>query len=81
MVEKNKKVVVYTTPTCEYCKMTKDYFRRHHIDFTEVDVSGDEEAAEKMVAKTGHLGVPQIFIGNDVVIGFDRIMLDKLLHL
>ena len=81
MKQKSRSVVIYTTPTCEYCKMTKEYFRKNNVEYREVDVASDTTAAEEMVVKTGHLGVPQIFIGNDVVIGFDRMMLDKLLEI
>lgn len=75
----NKEVVIYTTPTCGYCKMTKEYFKENSIDYKEIDVASDPKAAEEMIEKTGHVGVPQIFVGEDVVIGFDRPMLDKLL--
>lgn len=78
---KDKKVTIYTTPTCAYCKMAKKYFHEHHVAYEEVDVAHDEQAAEEMVTKTGHLGVPQIFVGNEVVIGFDKPVLDHLLGL
>jgi glutaredoxin-like YruB-family protein len=76
---KTKNVTLYTTPTCAYCKMAKRYFKDNNIQYKEVDVAKNEQAAEEMVAKTGHLGVPQIFIGNEVVIGFDKPVLDHLL--
>ncbi len=59
--------------------MAKKYFAEHKVEYTEIDVASNEEAAEEMVKKTGHLGVPQIFIGNEVVIGFDKPVLDHLL--
>lgn len=74
-----KQVTIYTTPTCAYCKMAKRYFQEHKIDYKEIDVAKNELAAEEMVAKTGHLGVPQIFVENEVVIGFDKPVLDHLL--
>lgn len=59
--------------------MAKRYFQENKIDYKEIDVARDELAAEEMVAKTGHLGVPQIFVENEVVIGFDKPVLDHLL--
>lgn len=61
--------------------MAKTYFKDHNVQYKEVDVAQDEQAAEEMVAKTGHLGVPQIFVENEVVIGFDKPVLDHLLGL
>lgn len=81
MTAKAKKVTIYTTPTCAYCKMAKKYFSDHKVAYSEVDVAKSEQAAEEMVAKTGHLGVPQIFVDNEVVIGFDKPVLDHLLGL
>ena len=78
-------VTIYSTPTCSYCKMAKEYFGENKVEFTEIDVSVDTEAAQKMVEKTGQMGVPVILVekeGNeDVVVGFDKDKLAGLLGL
>ncbi|MEJ5229648.1 MAG: glutaredoxin domain-containing protein [Pseudothermotoga sp.] len=73
------KITVYTAPGCPYCVKAKNYFRQLGLRFTEVDVSRSQETAEKLVKKTGQTGVPVIEIGNQIVIGFDKNKIDKLL--
>lgn len=74
-----KKVTIYTTPTCGYCRATKEFFKEHNIAYTEHDVSTDTEKAHEMIEKSGQMGVPVIFINEDIVIGFDRPKLAELL--
>lgn len=71
------KVLVYSTPTCPYCKMAKEFLTEHNIEFSDVDVSADQQAAEAMVEKSGQMGVPVIIITQDddseeVMLGFDE---------
>ncbi len=75
------RVIVYSTPTCPYCRTAKQYLRTRGITFTDVDVSRDMQAAREMVQMSGQQGVPVIRIGNQVVIGFDRPKIDRLLDL
>lgn len=75
------RVIVFTTPTCTFCNMTKKYFRERGIRFKEVDVSRDAAAARDMVRRSGQQGVPVIDIGGKIVVGFDRPKIDKLLGL
>jgi glutaredoxin-like YruB-family protein len=72
-------VKVYSTPTCGYCRMAKQYLTDKGVDFKEYDVSVDSAAAGEMVNLTGQMGVPVITVDNEVVIGFNRPLLDKLL--
>lgn len=76
-------VTVYSTPTCPYCKMAKEFFKHHAIEFTAVDVASDEVKAEEMIQKSGQMGVPVIVVkqGNqeDVVVGFDQQKISELL--
>lgn len=74
-----KKVTIYSTPTCHFCNMAKDYFKENHVEYEAFDVSGDAEKRKEMVDKSGQLGVPVIVIDNDVVVGFNRPRLAKLL--
>ena len=75
------KVKIYTTPTCQFCKVAKAFFKENDVEFEEVDVAADQAAAEAMVKKTGQMSVPQIEIGDEVVIGFDEKKLRELLGL
>ncbi|MHB8780569.1 MAG: glutaredoxin family protein [Candidatus Geothermincolia bacterium] len=68
----DKKIKIYSTPTCPYCKMAKHLFDSLKVAYTEVDVSVDEEAAHEMIHKTGQVGVPVIEIGETIILGFDR---------
>jgi len=79
--KKQPRVIMFTTPTCSYCKTAKQYFRQQGVRFKTVDVSRDQTAARDMVRRSGQQGVPQILIGNKIVVGFDRPKIDKLLHL
>lgn len=67
-----KTVTIYSTPTCHFCKMAKDFFAEKNIAFTNFDVSVDAAKREEMIQMTGQLGVPVIVIGEEVMVGFDR---------
>ena len=74
-----KQVVIYSTPTCPYCKRAKDYLTRKGISYIEHNVAIDRAAAKEMVKKTGQLGVPVILVDDEILIGFNQTQLDKLL--
>lgn len=76
-----EKVKIFSTPTCSYCIMTKNYLKEKNIEFEDVDVSEDQEQAEKMFEKSHHMGVPQLWIGDDVVVGFDPEKINELLKI
>lgn len=65
-------VKLYSTPTCPYCRMAKDFLEKEGVPFTVVDVSEDEQAAREMVDKSGQMGVPVMEVGETVIVGFDR---------
>jgi len=75
------KVKVFSTPTCPYCHMAKAYLRDKKIEFEDIDVSKDQAQAIAMVQKSGQMGVPQLWIDDEVVIGFNKPAIDQLLHL
>lgn len=82
MAEKKfPRVIMFSTPTCTYCRKAKQYFREKQIPFRDVDVSKDQDAARDMLKRSGQQGVPQILIGNQIVVGFDRPKIDRLLGL
>ncbi len=67
---KNKKVIVYSTPTCQYCVMAKNYFKDNKVEFEDIDVAADPAKGQEMVAKSGQMGVPVIDIEGKIVVGF-----------
>ena len=66
------KIIVYSTPTCPYCHLVKDYLNDKGVEFEDKDVSVDREAAREMVERSGQMGVPQIIINDKVIVGFNR---------
>jgi len=78
---KQKSVTVYSTPTCSWCTRIKNYLKSNNIKFRDIDVSKDQKAAEAMVKRSGQQGVPQTLIGGQVIIGFDKPKIDRLLGL
>lgn len=75
------RVTVYTTPSCPYCNMVKQYLDQHQVAYTEVDVAADQKAARELVQRTGQQGVPQTEIDGSFVIGYNTKELDKHLNL
>lgn len=75
-----KKVKVYTTPTCTYCRQAKAFLEEKGVDFDVYDVSKDKEALKEMkeISK-GARSVPVIAVGDEVLVGFDRADLEKAL--
>ena len=74
-----KKVKIYTTPTCVYCKMAKEFFQKHGVEYDELDVSTDMKARQEMVDKSHQLGVPVVDIDGEIFVGFDREGLSRAL--
>jgi glutaredoxin-like YruB-family protein len=74
-----KNVIIYSTSSCFYCRIAKDWFKENNIDFTEYDVSADIEKRDEMIKKTGQMAVPVIMIDEEIVIGFDKKKLSQLL--
>jgi glutaredoxin-like YruB-family protein len=72
-------VVVFTTPTCSWCRVVKQHLKKHNIKFKEIDVSKDERAARDMVRRTGQQGVPVTLIQNRPVVGFNKEQINRLL--
>jgi len=74
-----RKVVIYSTPTCPYCKRAKDYLSPKRISCTDINVARDIEKAKEMIQKSGQMGVPVIIIDdNEIVVGFNQSLLGKL---
>lgn len=75
------KVKIYSTPSCPYCQMVKEYLKNNKIDYEEYNVAENEAKLKEMVNKSHQMGVPVIDIDNQIVVGFDRALLAKLLHI
>jgi len=74
-------VKIYSTPTCVYCKTLKGYLSKNKIEFEYIDVSKDEKQLQKMIKDSGQMGVPVVDIDGEIIIGFDKAKIDKLLKI
>lgn len=74
-----KNVTVYTTPTCTWCNTIKRHLQENRIQFREVNVAANQKAAEEMVRKSGQQGVPQTDINGEIIVGFDKPRINRLL--
>lgn len=74
-------VKIYSTPTCVYCKTLKAYLADKKIEFQDIDVSKDEKQLQEMIKLSGQMGVPVVDIDGEVVVGFDKAKIDKLLKI
>ena len=76
-----KNIIIYSTPTCHFCHMAKDYFRENNVSYTDYDVASDLEKRKEMIEKTGQMGVPVILIDDEQIVGFDKARIASLLGL
>ena len=76
-----KNVEIYSTPSCHFCHMAKDYFKENNIAYTEYDVASNLEKRNEMIEKSEQRGVPVIIIDGDLTVGFDKPKIAKLLGL
>jgi glutaredoxin 3 len=74
-------VTIFSTPTCHFCHMAKDFFKANNIAYTEHDVASDLEQRKIMVEKSGQMGVPVILIDDTLTVGFDKPKIAKALGL
>ena len=75
------KIKVWGTKTCPYCNIEKDFLKQNKIEFEYIDVSDDQKSANEMVKKSGQMGVPVTEIDGEIVVGFDKEKLKKILSL
>ncbi len=80
-MNKRISIVIFSTPTCAWCKKLKQYIREKGFTYKDIDVSKNQRALRDMVSKSGKTGVPQIWINNRVVVGFDKNKINKLLNI
>ncbi len=75
-----KSITIYSTPTCHFCHLAKDYFTAHQIPFTDYNVATDLAKRKEMIDISGQMGVPVIKIGDELIVGFDEEHISKLLE-
>lgn len=73
------KVTLYSTPTCVYCKMAREFFEKHGVAYEEVNVAANELALKEMILKSHQMGVPVIDVGSQIFVGFNRGALEQVL--
>lgn len=76
-----KNITIYSTPSCHFCHMAKDFFKENNLSYTEYDVAADPAKRAELIEKSGQMGVPVILIDNDMVIGFNKPKVVALLGL
>ncbi len=72
-------IKIYSTPTCVYCKMAKEFFKKNNLEYSEANVAEDQVAREEMVNKSHQLGVPVIDVDGKILVGFNEGELRKAL--
>jgi glutaredoxin 3 len=73
-------VKVYSTPSCPWCIVAKNYLASKNVPYEDVDVSRNREAAMEMIQKSGQRGVPVLDINGSIVVGFDQATIDTLIR-
>ena len=72
-------VSLYTTPTCGYCRVAKDFLKKNSVKFQEYNVASDQAKAQEMVRKSGQMGVPVLDINGTVIVGFNQPAIERAL--
>jgi glutaredoxin-like YruB-family protein len=71
-------ITIYSTPTCHFCHMAKEFLTEHNGPFTDYDVQADLEKRAEMAEKSGGMAVPVIDVDGEVMVGFDKDRLAQL---
>ena len=75
------KVRIFSSPSCPYCFTLQEFLKEYNIEFEVIDVSKDEKALNEMIEKSGQMGVPVVEIDGQIVVGFDREKISRLLNI
>jgi glutaredoxin 3 len=73
------KITIYSTTTCPWCVLAKNYFKNKNIEFEDFNVGEDQEKAQEMIKISGQMGVPVIKINDEILVGFDQARIEKIL--
>lgn len=72
------KIILYTTHYCGYCRRAKAFLQQKNLPFEEINVEGNDAKREWLVKATGQRTVPQIFINEKSIGGYQELVeLDK----
>ncbi|MES2224600.1 MAG: glutaredoxin family protein [Patescibacteria group bacterium] len=74
-----KEVTIYTTTTCHYCNMAKEFFKANNVSYKEYNVGTDMARRQEMIDMTHQLGVPVIVVGDTAMVGFQEDRVAELL--
>jgi glutaredoxin 3 len=74
-----KNVKIYSTPSCGYCNMAKEYMKSKGVAYTEFNVAADPDKRKEMIDATGQMGVPVIDVDGQIMVGYDEGQLSALL--
>lgn len=74
-------VTIYSTPTCPYCEMAKEFFKKNNVEYKDFNVAVDGKAREEMVVKSHQMGVPVIDVDGEIIVGFNRPEIERALKL
>lgn len=75
------KIKIYSTPTCPYCVLVKEYLKEKGFEFEDIDVSQNKEALNELIKKTGAMAVPVIEIEKEIIVGFDKEKINQILNI
>lgn len=70
-------IKIYTTTTCPFCHMAKEYFKEKRLNYEEINLTHNPERIQEMIQISGQMGVPVIVIDGKVIIGFNKHEIDK----
>lgn len=71
---------VYTTPTCPYCRLVKEFLKEKGLSFEEIDVTSDHQAVQEMVKLSGQMGVPVVDIDGKIIVGWNKAALEETIN-
>ena len=74
-------VIIYSTPTCHYCNLTKEFLKENNVAYTDYNVAEDTNKRAEMIEKSGQMGVPVIMVKGEMMIGFNEDKLRSVLGL
>ena len=74
-----EKIIVYSTDSCPFCHMAKDFLKEKGVKFEDINVNEDQEKAKEMVEKSGQMGVPVLDIGGEIIVGFNKPKIEEAL--
>jgi len=74
-------IKLYVTPICPYCVTLKSFLKEHSIEFQEIDVSQNDKLIDEIIEKTGQMGVPVMDVNGELIVGFDKEKISKLLDI